>query len=70
MALTDARKKANKKYDEKRYDRISIMVKKGKKDEIKAFAAKTGESLNRFISRAIDEVMEKESAYNKDGDAI
>ena len=33
--------------------------KKGKKDEIKAFAESRGESLNGFINRAIDEAMQR-----------
>ena len=39
------------------YDRINLTVPKGRKDEIQAFAAQTGESVNGFINRAIGEAM-------------
>lgn len=63
MALTEARKKANEKYNAKAYDQIKIVVKKGRRDELKAHAEKQGESLNGFIKRAIDETIERD---NKD----
>ena len=57
LPKTEAQIRATRKYDEKAYDRIGIMVPKGSKEKIKAFASKTGESLNGFINRAIDEAM-------------
>ena len=39
------------------YDRINLTVPKGRKEEIQAFAAQTGESVNGFINRAIGEAM-------------
>lgn len=76
--MSEARKKANAKYESKAYDKILLRVEAGKKDEIKAHAEKhqkeTGEigkagyspkgSLTGFISRAIDETMERD----KDGE--
>ena len=53
------------RYIEKTYDRINLTVKKGKKDIIKAHAAKCGESVNEYIGRAIDERMEREGEGNK-----
>lgn len=47
------------KYAAKAYDRIQLVVKKGKKDEIKAYAEKHGYSLNSFVNEAIDEKMQK-----------
>lgn len=47
------------KYAAKAYDRIQLIVKKGKKDEIKAFAENQGYSLNGFINEAIEEKMQK-----------
>lgn len=41
------------KYNSKAYDRITFVVSKGKKEEIKLFAAKRGESLNGFINHLI-----------------
>lgn len=56
-----ARIAANNRYNAKAYDRINIAVAKGKKDVIKARAAKTGDSINGFIVKAIDEKLERES---------
>jgi len=72
--MTDARKKANAKFAASAYDRIELKVPKGKKDEIKTHAefyqpaageaGKAGYSpagsLQGFISRAIDETMERD----------
>lgn len=64
MALSEARKRANKKWNDaniaERYDRISVLVPKGKKDIIKEHATAQGESVNEYIGRAIDERMERE----------
>lgn len=62
MALTEAQKRANAKYNAKAYDRVELKVKKGRKDEIKAHADNKGESLNGFINRAIDETMKRDSS--------
>lgn len=50
---------AKNKYNAKAYDRINLTVPRGKKEEIQAHATKTGESVNGFINRAIDEAMKK-----------
>lgn len=57
MPLSEARKRANAKYNQKAYDRIEVKVKKGKKEEIREFAEAQGESINAFINRAIMEAM-------------
>ena len=44
----------------KAYERITMLVKKGQKEEIKAHAAAQGESVNAFIKRAIAETMERD----------
>ena len=54
MAISEARKKANQKWDAANLDRMSLAVPKGTKDAIKAHAAGTGESVNGFINRLID----------------
>ena len=60
MALTEAQKKANSKYREKSIKRIPLDVQKEKHEEIKTAAGKTGESVNGYIKKAIDERMERE----------
>lgn len=44
------------------YDRINLTVPKGKKELIQAQAQKSGESVNAFINRAIDETIERDRA--------
>jgi predicted DNA binding CopG/RHH family protein len=60
MPLSEARKKANKKWNEEHpYDRISLFVKQGDKDKIKAHAETIGMSLNAYINDLIEKDMEK-----------
>lgn len=61
MALSEARRRANEKYNAKAYDELKVRVSKGYKDTIKAHAEKQGESLNAFINRAITEAMTRDS---------
>ncbi|MCH5299016.1 MAG: hypothetical protein J1E96_04555 [Ruminococcus sp.] len=57
---TEARKRANEKYNAKTYEEIKVRVYKGEKANIKAHAESKGESLNGFINRAIDETMQRD----------
>ena len=59
MPASEARMRANAKYNLKAYDRIELKVPKGKKAELQAHAAKRGESLNGFVNRAIDNQVKK-----------
>ena len=52
-----AQQKAVNKYMKENYDRINLLLPKGKKAVIQDFAAAHGESVNGFINRAIDEMM-------------
>ena len=56
---SDAQKEATARYNKKAYDRIDVVVPKGKRQIIKDFAASQGMSLNRFICEAIDYQMNK-----------
>ena len=50
------------RYNAKAYDRITIVVKKGEKEKIKAHAEKhDGGSVNAFIQRAIAETMKRDN---------
>ncbi len=62
---TEARKENNRKWDAANLDRISIAVVKGKKDEIKAAAERSGLSMNQYIEKAIDEKMSRDSGEEK-----
>lgn len=61
MAISEAQKRANRKYNEKAYDRIELKVPKGKKAVIKDFAEKQNKSVNGFVNEAIDEKMERDN---------
>ena len=58
---TEARRKANEKYNAKAYDEIKVRVFKGGKEKVKAHAESRGESLNGFINRAINEAIERDT---------
>ena len=60
MGYTEAQKEATARYNKKAYDRIDVIVPKGKREVIKRFARKQGKSTNRFINEAIDKAMEEE----------
>lgn len=57
MALSEARKKANAKYNAKAYEQIQVRVSKGRKKEIQEFAEAHGETTNGFINRVISKEM-------------
>ena len=47
------------RWNAKAYDQIIIRVKKGSREDIKAFAEQNGESLNGYIVRLIEEDMQE-----------
>lgn len=61
-----AQQKAVNKYMKENYDRVNLVMPKGRKDTVKAHAEKTGESLNGFINRAIDEAIERDEQADTD----
>ena len=56
-----AQQKAVNKYMKSNYDRVNLVMPKGKKDIIQAHAAQQGESVNAYINRAIDEAMQRDA---------
>lgn len=54
-----ARTRANNKYSAKTYDRLNILVKKGRREELKTIADGQGLSLNAFVLSAIDEKIDR-----------
>lgn len=50
------------KYNEKAYDQLRVVVKKGQKDVIKAHAESLGLSLNAYINKLISEDMNGSSS--------
>ena len=59
--------KSKKEWMAKAYDRINLTLPKGQKDIIKAHAESQGESVNGFISRAIENQMERDRGAGEDG---
>ena len=59
MPLTESQKQARYNYAKKSLKRIPLDVQKEKYEEIKAAAEHSGESVNGYIKRAIDERMER-----------
>ena len=47
------------------YDRVNLIVPKGKKELVKNHAEAQGESTNAFINRAIDETIARDNAQQK-----
>ena len=62
MAYKDKSKAVayNNEFISRTYDRINLTLPKGKKAVIKAHAEQKNESVNGFISRAIDETIERD----------
>lgn len=57
-----AQQKAENKYMKSNYDRVNLVMPKGKKDVIQAHVAQQGESVNAYINRAIDEAMQRDDS--------
>lgn len=52
--------KHNNEFNRQKYDRISVMVQKGQKEQIQAAAAGQKQSVNAYIVEAITRRMEQE----------
>ena len=50
-----------KRYQDKAYDQILVRVPKGRKAEIKAQAEAHGQSINAFVTEAIDEKLKRDA---------
>lgn len=66
MPLSEARKRANKKWNDAnmavKYDHAHLVIPKGDKDVIKAAADAAGQSVNAYILQAVEERMQREQA--------
>lgn len=62
MPISEARKRANTKYEAKAYDKTLIRLYAGELDTIRDHAQRRGESLNGFICRAIREQIQRDNA--------
>ena len=57
MPMSEAKRKANKRWNDenmaKKYDRLSVLIPKGRKQAVEAHAKSKGESINGMVNRAI-----------------
>ena len=68
MQISEARYKANERYNKKTYDTFLVKIRKDSDltlAMIKEFASNQGESTNGFIVRAIRETIERDKAKNE-----
>ena len=61
MGNSESKTEYNIKYAKEKLKRIPLDVQKDKYEEIKSAAERSGESVNGYIKKAIDERMERDS---------
>ena len=62
MKTSESQRRAVKKWDMEKIDRLAVRVKKGMRETIQEHANGQGESVNAFVNRAIAETMERDNA--------
>jgi len=60
--IVNGKRVTHDEYTKTRYEDLRVRVPKGRKDEIQAHAAAKGESLNGYVTKAIDERIERDRA--------
>ena len=65
MALSEERKEYLYDYKKSKLKRIPLDVQKEKYEEIAAAASKTGESVNGYIKKAIDQRMKRDTTQKE-----
>jgi predicted HicB family RNase H-like nuclease len=66
MATSDAQRKSNKKYDAEHFEYFTVKGKKGMRETLKTVATARGESLNGFITRVLNEAIERDLTPSAD----
>lgn len=67
--MPTSRTKANRKYNEKAYARISVTVPKSREAELRAYVSNCGETLNGIINRLLRQEMGlTEAEWKRPGD--
>jgi len=62
MPVSKAQQKAVAKYMKSNYDELKVRMDKGKKELIKAAANSAGESINGYVTKSVEERMERDSS--------
>ena len=65
MATTKAQQRAVNKYIKKNYDSLRIVVPKGRKAEIEAYARDAGESVNGLVNALLRERLGQSTIFTK-----
>ncbi len=66
LAYSEAQKEATARYNKKAYDRIDVVVPKGRRKVIADYAKAHGKTTNKFIVEAIDRAMEESRRLGQD----
>ena len=61
MSTSTSQLQATKKYIREKLDEIKLRVPKGQREVIQQHAARQGESVNGFITRAVKETMKRDN---------
>lgn len=64
--IVDGQRVSHDEYTKTKYEDLRIRVPIGRKQEIQAHAASLGESLNGYVTKAIDERMRREAVTTKE----
>jgi hypothetical protein len=65
MAVSEAKKQANKKWTDENYERITVKLRKEVKDLLKQYVESKGETMNGLINTLIDQSMGNETPQSK-----
>ena len=68
MSSPEAVRRAVKKYNDEKVERIPMRVPKGQKNQIQAHATAMGESVNAFLNRAVKETIERDLSGDNNHD--
>lgn len=64
MPKSDSQRIAQQKYNEANYDRLAILIRKGKREEYKAAATELGYGYAEMIRLAIEEFIQRHAGEN------
>ena len=62
MPMSEARKRANKKWDEKNIRTVTARIRKETAEQLKEYAERHGTTVNRIISDYIKELLSSENS--------
>ena len=68
MAYGEVGRKADRKYKQK-FDLFQVRLAPGSKENISQHAKERGESINTFVTRAINETIERDNATRNKNDS-